>query len=105
MRYTGLMKIDPKIKCTGKEIFLLVDRFQVQKADNDLAGRIADSVQTAYYESHGYCMVEIAGEKPVRKSFSNRFEADGIDFEEPSVNLFTFNNPFGACKTCEGLAL
>ena len=79
-----------------------MDRFQVQKADNDLAGRIADSVQTAYYESHGYCMVEIAGEKTNRNSFSNRFEADGIDFEEPSANLFTFNNPFGACKTCEG---
>jgi excinuclease ABC subunit A len=95
-------EIDPKTKCIGEEIFLLVDRFPVQKADNDLAGRIADSVQTAYYESHGYCMVEVAAEKPVRKSFSNRFEADGINFEEPSANLFTFNNPFGACKTCEG---
>jgi excinuclease ABC subunit A len=95
-------EMDPKLKCKGSEIFLLVDRFSVQKADNDLAGRIADSVQTAYYESHGYCMVEVAEDKSERKSFSNRFEADGIDFEEPSANLFTFNNPFGACKTCEG---
>ncbi|TRZ75044.1 MAG: excinuclease ABC subunit UvrA [Bacteroidetes bacterium] len=95
-------EIDPKTKCTGEEIFLLVDRFPVQKADNDLAGRIADSVQTAYYESHGYCMVEVAGEKTMRKYYSNRFESDGIEFEEPSANLFTFNNPFGACKTCEG---
>jgi len=95
-------EINPKLKCKEEEIFLLVDRFSIQNADNDLAGRIADSVQTAYYESHGYCMVEIAGEMPRRISFSNRFESDGIDFEEPSVNLFTFNNPFGACKTCEG---
>ncbi len=95
-------EIDPKLKCTGKEIYLLVDRMEVQKSDNDLAGRIADSVQTAYYESHGYCMVEVTTEKTIRKSYSNRFEADGIDFEEPSANLFTFNNPYGACKTCEG---
>lgn len=95
-------EIDPKIKCKGEEIYLLVDRFQVQKSDSDLSGRIADSVQTAYYESHGYCMAEVAGEPPTRKSYSNRFEADGIDFEEPSANLFTFNNPYGACKTCEG---
>ena len=95
-------EIDPKIKSINEEIFLLVDRFPVQNADNDLAGRIADSVQTAYYESHGYCLVEVAGEKPKRTSFSNRFEADGIDFEEPSANLFTFNNPYGACKKCEG---
>ena len=47
-------------------------------------------------------MVEVAGEKPKRTSFSNRFEADGINFEDPSANLFTFNNPYGACKKCEG---
>ncbi|MCX6243816.1 MAG: excinuclease ABC subunit UvrA [Bacteroidetes bacterium] len=95
-------EIDPKLKCKDDEIFLLVDRFSVDKDDPDLSGRIADSVQTAYYESHGYCMVEETSDKPVRTSFSNRFEADGIEFEEPSVNLFTFNNPYGACKTCEG---
>jgi excinuclease ABC subunit A len=95
-------EIDPKIKCKSEEIYLLVDRFSIQKDDNDLPGRIADSVQTAYYESHGYCMIEVTAEEPERKSFSNRFEADGIVFEEPSANLFTFNNPFGACKTCEG---
>jgi excinuclease ABC subunit A len=95
-------EVDPGLKCKDGEIFLLVDRFTVDKDDPDLAGRIADSVQTAFYESHGYCMVEESAGKPVRRSYSNRFEADGIDFEEPSPNLFTFNNPYGACKTCEG---
>ena len=85
-----------------KELFVLVDRVAIDPQDQDLPGRMADSVQTAYFESNGYCMTEIAGDKPVRKNFSNRFEADGIVFEEPSENLFSFNNPYGACKTCEG---
>ncbi|MCX6248676.1 MAG: excinuclease ABC subunit UvrA [Bacteroidetes bacterium] len=99
---TRIDELDPETKCTGEEIFLLVDRFAVNNADNDLSGRIADSVQTAYYESQGYCMIEASDEKTIRRSFSNRYESDGIDFEEPSANLFTFNNPYGACKTCEG---
>jgi excinuclease ABC subunit A len=85
-----------------KELLVLIDRVIIHKDDADLQGRLADSVQTAFFESHGCCITEIAGEKPVRKTFSNKFEADGIVFEEPSVNLFSFNNPFGACKTCEG---
>ncbi len=95
-------EIDPSAQCTGNEIYLLVDRLSVDPADTELRSRIADSVQTAFYESHGYCMVERIMDTPERTSFSNRFEADGMDFEEPSANLFTFNNPFGACKTCEG---
>jgi len=85
-----------------KELLLLVDRFTVSSDDDELQGRIADSVQTAYFESHGYCMAEIAGETKKRTTFSNRFEADGLTFEEPSENLFSFNNPYGACKRCEG---
>ncbi|HTX88077.1 MAG TPA: excinuclease ABC subunit UvrA [Bacteroidales bacterium] len=95
-------EIDPETKCREQEIYLLVDRFTIQPADSDLPARMADSVQTAFYESHGDCMVEFGDPEKKRKSFSNRFEADGITFEEPSVNLFTFNNPYGACKTCEG---
>src|SRR5690606_9183363 len=58
------------------------------------------SVQTAFYESEGYCTLEVDGKLgPV---FSNRFELDGIQFEEPVPNLFSFNNPYGACPTCEG---
>jgi excinuclease ABC subunit A len=96
-------EIDPKTKCCDHQIYILVDRMATSQADKDLSSRVADSVQTAYYESHGYCMVEFgASDKKERCSFSNKFEADGITFEEPSANLFTFNNPYGACKTCEG---
>jgi len=95
-------EIDPESKCRETEIFLLVDRLTVRHDDNDLPGRIADSVQTGFYESHGYCMIETYDPDKVRRSFSNRFEADGMTFEELSVNLFTFNNPYGACKRCEG---
>ncbi|MCX6251231.1 MAG: excinuclease ABC subunit UvrA [Bacteroidetes bacterium] len=101
----NIFRIDeliPGTKCHDKEIYLLIDRLSLQKEDNDLAARLADSVQTAFYESHGDCMIEYMNGKNSRKSFSNRFEVDGIIFEEPSVNLFTFNNPYGACKTCEG---
>ena len=95
-------EIDPETKCRDKEIYVLVDRLTIRDDDNDLEGRIADSVQTAFYESHGKCMIEYTSEEKMRRSFSNRFEADSITFEEPSVNLFTFNNPYGACKHCEG---
>ncbi len=81
------------------EYHLLIDRITVRLGDEDLAGRVADSVQTAYFEGHGACMIESAGE---RRRFSNRFEADGMVFEEPGVNLFSFNNPYGACRHCEG---
>lgn len=79
---------------------LLVDRASVQPDDEDMQFRLADSVQTAFYESHGDCIVDLVGNG--RHHFSDRFELDGIQFEEPSANLFTFNNPYGACKTCEG---
>lgn len=82
-----------------EEIEILIDRGVVQH-DEDTQFRFSDSVQTALFEGQGDCIVEIPAEG--RTSFSDRFEADGILFEEPSVNLFTFNNPFGACKRCEG---
>ncbi|MDX9942754.1 MAG: excinuclease ABC subunit UvrA [Bacteroidales bacterium] len=82
---------------------VIVDRFEVNHSDGDLKARIADSVQTAFYEGGGECMLEyeLDGEKR-QVHFSSRFELDGITFEEPSVNLFAFNNPYGACKLCEG---
>ena len=85
-----------------KELFVLIDRFTVVHDDEELAGRIADSVQTAFFESHGSCMVETTGDVKNRVVYNNRFEADGIVFEEPTENLFSFNNPYGACKACEG---
>ncbi|WP_158860738.1 excinuclease ABC subunit UvrA [Lunatibacter salilacus] len=79
---------------------ILIDRVAVKKEDEDNQYRIADSVQTAFFEGHGECIVLIPGRE--RRVFSDRFEMDGISFELPSVNLFSFNNPYGACRTCEG---
>ena len=83
--------------------YLIIDRISIEEDDPDLKARIDDSVQTAFYEGKGYLKVsyKLDGKEKIRE-FSNKFELDGIQFEEPSVNLFTFNNPFGACKTCEG---
>jgi len=85
------------------ELELVIDRVVLNAGDQDHEARIADSIQTAFFESDGYCLIkyEHDSEKGVRE-FSNRFELDNITFEEPSVNLFSFNNPFGACKRCEG---
>ena len=83
----------------GGIIEILIDRNVVQY-DEDSQFRLADSVQTALFEGDGDCILEVPGQK--RYKYSDRFEADGIVFEEPSVNLFTFNNPYGACKKCEG---
>lgn len=82
---------------------IVIDRIVLPDTDQSLSARIADSVQTAFYEGNGSCILQIEqnGESS-SVDFSNRFEADGISFEEPSVNMFTFNNPYGACKTCEG---
>ncbi|MDP3461940.1 MAG: excinuclease ABC subunit UvrA [Bacteroidales bacterium] len=102
-----LMKIEDILKDNAgfqaKELFIVVDRIRVNPDDKDLPARIADSVQTAFYEGHGSCVIQhdIDGQT-LSEIFSNKFEADGIVFEEPSVNMFTFNNPFGACRTCEG---
>src|SRR5262249_29429682 len=70
--------------------------------DEDDKHRIADSVGTAFYEGEGELLLEINDSK--RLPFSNRFELDGILFGEPVPNLFSFNNPFGACPTCEGFS-
>lgn len=82
------------------EIAILIDRLISQPEDEETIFRLGDSVQTAYFEGEGVCWIEVEGEK--RKIFSNKFELDGIAFEEPSLNLFSFNNPYGACKNCEG---
>jgi excinuclease ABC subunit A len=83
-----------------EDMRILIDRATVMENDEDNDFRIADSVQTAFFEGHDVCIIQFAGDEEIR--FSDKFEADGIIFEEPSVNLFSFNNPFGACKRCEG---
>jgi excinuclease ABC subunit A len=81
-------------------ILILIDRNTVKKEDEDTIFRFSDSVQTAFFEGEGNCVIQVVGGE--ERHFSDKFELDGITFEEPSVNLFAFNNPYGACKTCEG---
>ena len=79
---------------------LVVDRIVVGN-DNDFVSRVADSVELSFYEGRGVCSIYNI-ENNTETSFSNKFEADGINFIEPSIHLFSFNNPFGACKNCDG---
>jgi excinuclease ABC subunit A len=92
-----------KVKKTDV-IYLLIDRIVVDITDEDFQNRVADSVQTAFFEGDGECdlFIEKEDKSYYQHHFSNRFEADGISFEEPNMNFFSFNNPIGACKTCEG---
>ena len=84
------------------EVNVLIDRMPVSE-DEDFESRLADSVQTAFFEGKGECLTRVELENRVEsKKFSNRFEADGMTFEEPSLHLFSFNNPVGACPVCEG---
>ncbi|HNX55707.1 MAG TPA: excinuclease ABC subunit UvrA [Prolixibacteraceae bacterium] len=102
-----IRRIDELIKgngqsCTGENCNIVIDRSTVIN-DEDNLSRIADSVQTAFFEGRGECVVKIYLDNEIKEEhFSNRFEADGIEFEEPSIHMFSFNNPVGACKTCEG---
>ena len=90
-------------KALASDITILIDRFTVDADDEDNITRIYDSIQTAFYEGNGECILEIHTSKGLKEqSFNNRFELDGITFEEPSVNFFSFNNPIGACKFCQG---
>ena len=83
-----------------KELFLIVDRIVV-KYEEEFYNRLADAVQTAFFEGKGICYLqELNSDK--RFTYSNNFELDGISFLEPNVHLFSFNNPYGACPICEG---
>ncbi|MBR6174786.1 MAG: excinuclease ABC subunit UvrA [Bacteroidales bacterium] len=103
-----LMEIDEIIAAKElpdlKSLFILVDRF---KSDNLEAQqtRVTDAVNVAFNEGKGVCAVQREGNTVDFQTFSNFFEADGMTFEEPSVNMFSFNNPYGACKTCAGTGM
>ncbi len=84
----------------GTIINLVIDRFSYED-DESFLQRLADSVQIAFYEGRGYCYLKNT-ETNKTKEFSNKFELDGIEFLEPNVHFFSFNNPYGACPTCEG---
>ncbi|MES2003197.1 MAG: excinuclease ABC subunit UvrA [Bacteroidota bacterium] len=83
-------------------INVLIDRIVTKAFDEDDLHRLSDSIGTAFYEGEGEMYVEADGKKMLH--FSNKFELDGIQFEEPVPNLFSFNNPYGACPTCEGFS-
>ncbi|AQX10059.1 excinuclease ABC subunit UvrA [Elizabethkingia ursingii] len=84
----------------GTEIFLVIDRFKYED-DETFLQRLADSIQMAFYEGKGYCSIKNADNEKIRE-FSNKFELDDIVFNEPNIHFFSFNNPYGACPTCEG---
>ncbi len=82
---------------------ILIDRIVHKDFDEDDLHRLSDSVNTAFYEGEGEMKLLINSDSQV--TFSNKFELDGIVFEEPVPNLFSFNNPFGACPVCEGFSM
>ncbi|MEQ8362171.1 MAG: excinuclease ABC subunit UvrA [Cyclobacteriaceae bacterium] len=93
--------LEAKKKPKKTSVFeILIDRAVTKADDEDLSFRLSDSVQTSFFEGHGDCAVYAEGKDTMH--FSDRFELDGISFTEPSANLFSFNNPYGACRTCEG---
>ncbi|MBO4282482.1 MAG: excinuclease ABC subunit UvrA [Bacteroidales bacterium] len=89
---------------SDEAIRLLIDRFTAERTDENRS-RVAESVETAFFEGHGCCTLEIfpAEGEPQSRNFSNRFEKDGILFKKPSANMFSFNTPYGACPQCGGL--
>ena len=98
-----VVRIDPTLK-VDNDTYLLVDRLVADEEPSTL-NRFADSVQTAFFEGKGECKLAIQlpnTENPYLETFSQRFEADGITFVEPTEHLFDFNNPLGACPTCGG---
>ena len=86
-----------------ENVYILIDRIIVKEFDEDDEHRLSDSIGTAFYEGEGDVYIEVADEKIIH--FNNRFELDGMTFEEPSPNLFSFNNPYGACPVCEGFSM
>ncbi|WP_299128828.1 excinuclease ABC subunit UvrA [uncultured Winogradskyella sp.] len=85
---------------SDKDLYLVVDRI-IYKDDDDFRNRLADAVETSFFEGVGTCIVEALKDN-TQKTFNNRFELDGITFLEPNAHLFSFNNPYGACSKCEG---
>ncbi|MEO1258821.1 MAG: excinuclease ABC subunit UvrA [Bacteroidota bacterium] len=87
-----------------EDVRVLIDRFVVKKEDEENQKRIADSVQTAFYESEGECLIEVINGKENITRFNTRFELDGMEFLDATPQLFNFNNPYGACPKCEGFS-
>ena len=108
-RIEDLLELDEKnlkqklaVRHAQSSVFVLIDRIVIKEFDEDDLHRINDSIGIAFYEGIGEMFLELNETQLV--SFSNKFEMDGIVFEEPVPNLFSFNNPYGACPTCEGFS-
>ena len=97
----GMQRIDSLGENLPKEFELVVDRVIIRKDDEDFNNRLADAIDVAFFEGGGRCEV-LDLDNNTRTAFSNKFEADGMQFLEPNVHLFSFNNPYGACPKCEG---
>ena len=96
----ALSKVELTKKLKGQEVYVLIDRIVAKNFDEDDIHRLSDSIGTAFYEGEGVIWIEKNND--TLQDFNNRFSLDGIDFDEPTPNLFSFNNPYGACPTCEG---
>lgn len=86
----------------SSQFYVLIDRIITKQFTEDDLHRLSDSINTAFYEAEGEMYINVEEKGLIH--FSNKFELDGIQFEEPSPNLFSFNNPYGACPTCEGFS-
>ncbi|MBO6880111.1 excinuclease ABC subunit UvrA [Winogradskyella sp.] len=98
-----VLRIDDALKeniKSAKDLYLVVDRI-VYKDDEDFLNRLADAIETAFFEGVGTCIVESLSDGK-QTTFNNKFELDGMIFLEPNAHLFSFNNPYGACPKCEG---
>ncbi len=98
-----VLRIDDALKeniASTKDLYLVVDRI-VYKYDEDFLNRLADAIDTAFFEGVGTCIIESLSDNK-QTVFNNKFEIDGMTFLEPNVHLFSFNNPYGACPKCEG---
>lgn len=95
-----VLRIEKAPKDIGREFHLVIDRI-IYKEDEDFFNRLANAIDTAFFEGNGECVIEEL-DSGKQTSFSNNFELDGMLFLEPNVHLFSFNNPYGACPKCEG---
>ena len=94
------LALDSLEKLPKGEFDLVIDRLVVRH-EEDFYNRVADAIEIAFYEGKGYCsLLRLSNEK--RFEFSSKFELDGINFIQPNIHLFSFNNPLGACPNCEG---
>ncbi len=95
-----VIRIEDSPEEIGRSFYLVVDRI-ITKNEEDFYNRLANAVDSAFFEGQGECIIEEL-ETETQTHFSNKFELDGITFLEPNVHLFSFNNPYGACPKCEG---